>query len=216
MLAGAITVLFVAVSLTTAAPADRTFLRLIGAAARPLNLLLPVLGIVVITSEWTRRTAATSYTLMPVRRRVLLAQVYAVLITGLVAIALGVGLAALAALTGGNRAWAEFGVGTVACLALAQFISLLQGAAFGLLFLDLSAAILSYFAVPACINLLCSLWTPLAGAQPWFDLWVVRQRFVGAVPIGPEQWFHLATSTGLWVVLPVVVGVVRLHRVDIN
>ena len=215
IITGAVASLFIVVSVATSAPVDRSFVHFVVAAAGPQNLLLPVLGIVLISIEWTQRTASTTYTLMPVRRRALLAQIQAVLIIGSAAIALGLGLAALGALASGSRAWSEFGAESVTTLGLVHVVALLQGAAFGLLLLNLSSAILGYLAVPAGIDLLSSLWTPLAGARPWMDLWTAQLPFLKAAPIGREQWLHLATGIGLWVVLPFVVGVIRLHRVDI-
>ena len=194
---------------------DRSFVSFVAAAAGPQNVLLPVLGIVVISIGWTRGAAATAYTLMPVRHRMLLAQLFTVLIIGSAAIALALGLAALAALPSGRRSWSEFGADNVPVLGLVQVIALLQGAAFGLLFLNLSSAILGHLAVPVGIDLLSSLWTPLGGARPWWDLWAAQQPLLKAAPIGREQWLHLATSTGVWVVLPFVIGAIRLHRVDI-
>ena len=64
----------------------------------PQGLLLPVLGILLVTSEWSQRTALVSFTLMPVRGRVLLAKVLASLLAGLAAIALTVVVAVLATL----------------------------------------------------------------------------------------------------------------------
>lgn len=215
LIIGAFAALFIVVSVATAAPVDQNFLRFVVAAAVPLNLLLPVLGIVLISIGWTHRTASTTYTLMPVRRRALLAQIQAVSIIGSAAIALGLGLAALAAIPSGSRVWSVPGADSVAAVGLVHVVALFQGAALGLLFLNPSSAILGYLAIPVGIDLLSSMWPPLFGARPWFDLWTAQLPFLDAAPLVREQWFHLATSTGLWVVLPFVVGVIRLHRVDI-
>ena len=72
-----------------------------GVTATPQGFLLPVLGILLVTSEWTQRTALVSFTLMPVRGRVLVAKVLAALIAGLAAIVLAMAVAALA--TAGRR-----------------------------------------------------------------------------------------------------------------
>src|ERR687891_1917540 len=50
------------VFMITADQPDRTFLKLIAAAAIPQMMLLPVLGILLVTSEWTQRTALVSFT----------------------------------------------------------------------------------------------------------------------------------------------------------
>ena len=48
---------------------DRTFLNFMGATATPQGFLLPVLGILLVTSEWGQRTALTTFALEPHRGR---------------------------------------------------------------------------------------------------------------------------------------------------
>ncbi|WP_031161723.1 ABC transporter permease [Streptosporangium roseum] len=58
---------------------------LIGTAGIGFWTLLPVLGILTVTAEWSHRTALTTFTLEPRRRRVLAAKCLPPLITALVA-----------------------------------------------------------------------------------------------------------------------------------
>ena len=169
---GVITLAVIAIFYATADPSDRTFFNFMAATNGPQGLLLPVLGILLVTSEWTQRTALVSFTLTPVRSRVLLAKVLGGLLAGMAAIALTVVVAVLATVIGGaENAWAQVGLDDLAKFVLLQATGILQGLAFGLLFLNSSAAIVSYFVLPTALNILGSFWTAMAEVQPWFDLW---------------------------------------------
>jgi ABC-2 family transporter protein len=137
---GLITLAVIGIFYATADPSDRTFFNFMAATNGPQGLLLPVLGILLVTSEWTQRTALVSFTLTPVRSRVLLAKVIGGLLAGLAAIALTVVVAALATfIAGADNAWAQVGVDDLGKFVLLQATGILQGLAFGLLFLNSSA-----------------------------------------------------------------------------
>ena len=58
-----------------------------------ITLLLPIVGILLVTSEWSQRTAQVTFTLVPRRGRVLAAKVSASVVLALVAFALALVLA---------------------------------------------------------------------------------------------------------------------------
>jgi ABC-type transport system involved in multi-copper enzyme maturation permease subunit len=210
---GVITLLVIGIFYATADESDRTFFNFMAATNGPQGLLLPVLGILLVTSEWTQRTALVSFTLTPVRGRVLLAKVLA----GLAAITLTVVVAALATLVGGaGDAWAQVGFDDLGKFVLLQATGILQGLAFGLLFLNSSAAIVSYFVLPTALNIVGSFWKAMHDVQPWIDLWTSQSPlFLGGNLTG-EQWWQCATSTLIWVVLPFAFGLVRVLRAEVK
>jgi hypothetical protein len=55
-------------------------------AVFPASLLLPIVGILLVTSEWTQRTALITFTLVPKRMRVMSAKLAAGLVLGLIAV----------------------------------------------------------------------------------------------------------------------------------
>jgi ABC-type transport system involved in multi-copper enzyme maturation permease subunit len=176
-----------------------------------------VLGILLVTSEWTQRSALVSFTLMPVRGRVLAAKVIAALIAGLLAIVLAMTVAALATLAGGaDNAWAHIGLDDVGKFAILQVSGVLQGLAFGLLFLNSAAAIVTYFVLPTAFSILANLWRALEKAAPWVDLGTSQQPLFGATSMSGEQWAQLVTGTLIWVVLPLVAGTVRVLRAEVK
>ena len=214
---GVITMAVIAIFYATADPSERTFFNFMAATNGPQGLLLPVLGILLVTSEWSQRTALVSFTLTPVRSRVLVAKVLGGLLAGMAAMALTVVVAVLATVVGGaDNAWAQVGVDDLAKFVLLQATGILQGLAFGLLFLNSSAAIVSYFVLPTALNILGSFWAAMAEVQPWFDLWSSQTPLFLGGNLTSEQWAQCATSTLLWVVLPFAVGLVRVLKAEVK
>ena len=76
--------------------APKTFADLFSFTQLPVGILLPVLGILLVTSEWSQRTAMTTFTLVPRRSRVLTAKVLAASVLAV----LGVVAAAVASALG--------------------------------------------------------------------------------------------------------------------
>ena len=213
----AITAVIIAIFFLTADTSDRTFLNFMGATATPQGFLLPVLGILLVTSEWSQRTALVTFTLMPVRGRVLLAKVLAALIAGLAAILLAIAVAAVATLLGGAPdAWARIGADDFAKFGLLQVSGVLQGLAFGLLFLSSAAAIVTFFVLPTAFTIVANLWGALRDAAPWVDLGTAQQPLFSGTDLTGEQWLQVTTATLIWVVLPFVVGMVRVLRAEVK
>ena len=213
-----ITLVVIVAFYASAAPAERTFFNFMAAANGPQGFLLPVLGILLITSEWTQRTALVSFTLTPVRGRVLRAKFLAALVAGMAAIAVAVLLASLATVIGGSdHAWTQVGIDDLGKVLLLQVTAVVQGLAFGLLFLNSSAAIVSYFVLPSALNIIGRLWDAMHQVQPWIDLWAAQEPlFRGGGNLTGEQWAQSVTSTLIWVVLPLAVGLVRVLRAEVK
>ena len=95
-----ITVVVVGVFLFVADPDQLTFINFVGATATPQSILLPVLGILAVTAEWSQRTGLVTFTLEPSRIRIAVAKLVAVTLVGLVAVGVALGVAALGNLAG--------------------------------------------------------------------------------------------------------------------
>jgi len=212
-----ITAAIIVIFFLVAERSDRTFGNFMGATATPQGFLLPVLGILLVTSEWSQRTALVTFTLMPVRGRVLAAKVIAALIAGLAAILLAIAVAAVATVAGGaDNAWADVGIDDFAKFGLLQISGVLQGLAFGLLFLNSAAAIVVFFVLPTAFSIVAGLWGALRDAAPWVDLGTAQQPLFGGVDLSAEQWWQVVTSTLIWVVLPFVIGLIRVLRAEVK
>jgi ABC-type transport system involved in multi-copper enzyme maturation permease subunit len=213
----AITMVIVGIYYVTADQTERTFLHFMGATLGPQGFLLPVLGILLVTSEWSQRTGLVSFTLVPLRGRVLTAKVLAGLLAGTGAIVLSVGLAALAtAASGTAHGFADLGLVQLGKFAILQLTGVLQGLAFGLLLLSSAPAIVSYFVFPTALNIVGSLWSPLERIQPWIDLWASQAPLFTADDLSNQQWAQIGTSNLIWVVLPFVLGLARVLRAEVK
>jgi ABC-2 type transport system permease protein len=201
-----------------AAPDDqRTFLNFMGATVTPQGFLLPVLGILLVTSEWGQRTTLTTFVLEPSRPKVIGAKVVAALLLGLVAIVIAVALAALATVLAGEPgAWDNIGGDDFVKFGILQMSGVLQGLAFGLIFLNSAAAIVTFFVLPIAFSIVASLWGPLQDAAPWVDLGTSQQPLFAGVDLTGDQWAQLATSSAIWILLPFVAGLVRVIRAEVK
>lgn len=204
----------------------RTFYNFLSITSTPLGLLLPVLGILLVTGEWGQRTALTTFALEPSRLKVIFAKTAAALLYGVATLALAVLVAAVATLLGGSSvAWGGDEVSEVAKMALMVGMGILQGVAFGLVVLNSAGAIVMFFVLPIAFSIVANLWGWLSERAEWIDLATAQaplQGFDGSTGMAltgaltSDQWLHLASVTMLWIVLPFVVGLVRVVRAEIK
>ena len=189
---------------------DATFRSLLELASLPLALLLPVLGIMAATAEWSQRTGLVTFTLEPRRGRVVLAKALAALLLALVVLASALVAAALANLAGGG-AW-DLRAPAAGGVLLALLVYVLQGVAFGLLFLNTPVAIVSVLVLPTAWTIATQVIASLADIGAWLDLdSVTRPLFAGEM--ADKDWAQLATAGAVWVLLPLAIGTYRvLHR----
>ncbi len=214
---GLVTAAIIVIFFLAAPDEERTFLNFMGITATPQGFLLPVMGILLITSEWGQRTGLTTFALEPSRPRVIAAKVTAALLVGLAAIVVAIGLAALATVAGGQEgAWDNIGVDDLGKFALLQLSGLLQGLAFGLLLLNSAAAIVLYFVLPIAFNIVASIWTAMQDVAPWLDLGTSQQPLFSGTNLSGEEWAQLATGSALWILLPLLVGLFRVMRAEVK
>ena len=213
----AITAAIIVIFFFAAPESERTFGNFIGVTATPQGFLLPVLGILLVTSEWGQRTALVTFTLTPVRGRVLVAKVIGAVLLGLASILVATAVAALATVVAGTSdPWQGIGWDSFGKFSLLQTIAILQGLAFGLLILNSAAAIVTFFLVPTAFTILASIWTRMAEIQPWVDLGFSQGPLFSGENITGEQWQQLASGFAIWVVLPFVLGTWRVLRSEVK
>src|SRR6476469_6715030 len=144
------------------------------AAITPAALLLPVLGILAMTSEWTQRTALTTFTLSPRRIPVLLAKLVAALLLMVVVLVALIAATVLATVLAGlvsgdpiswtGRALAPYWGG----LFFTQGLFVLMGAGFGALIPITGVALTAFFLAPFLFAILAN--TVLSHVGAWFDV----------------------------------------------
>ncbi|SDQ84946.1 hypothetical protein [Quadrisphaera sp. DSM 44207] len=187
-----------------------------GVALFPVQQLLPVLGVLAMTSEWTQRTALTTFTLVPQRGRVVAAKLAAALVltlavVGLVAAASALAVLAAAATTGGDAVWGEV-ARLLGGAAAGSVLMMLMGAAFGALLQQSALALVAWFVAPA-------LWTAASTA-----LWAQGARWLDPLgALGSVSELDLSGAVGptlvalaAWVVLPLAAGTARTLRREVS
>ncbi|MHA6797031.1 hypothetical protein ACVGVM_26485 [Pseudonocardia bannensis] len=194
-------------------PAD--FSRFFGTALTGVQLLLPVVGVLAMTAEWTQRTALATFTLVPRRGRVIAAKFLAAVGLSAGVVLVVAGIAAVATLAGGlatghGAVWTEVGrtlgggVVSVAC-------NVVMGAAFGALLQQTAAALVLYFVAPV-------IWAAaapvlLGDAARWLDVFgafTAISRFDLTGVVAPTL-----VALAVWVGLPLAAGVVRSLRREV-
>jgi ABC-2 type transport system permease protein len=214
----AITILVVVIALFAAPATDLTYSRLVDYTQTPEKLLLPVLGILAVTSEWSQRTGLVTFTLAPNRGRVLLAKVTATVILGLIVIAVAFAAAAAGNLAGlalrpGHGSWA-FGAAGFRDILLVQLTGVIQGIAFGTLLLISAAAIVAYYAQNLWTVLLTSV-SALKPSAPWIDLNSAQTPLYNHDMTG-QGWAQLLVAAVIWAGLPLVLGTIRVRRGEVK
>lgn len=214
---GVITVLAVGLLMGFGDAEDRTFGNFLGTTATPQGFLLPVLGVLLVTSEWGQRATLTTFTLVPHRGKILAGKVIAAVLFGLAAIALALVVAALAAAVGGaSDPWRDFGADDLGKIAILQTLGILQGLAFGMLFLNSAAAIVTYFVLPIAFSIVTSVVEAFRDIQPWVDTGTAQAPLFDSAGMSGEQWAQLLTTSLLWIALPLAVGAWRVLTSEVK
>ncbi|MFC4785279.1 ABC transporter permease subunit [Nocardioides sp. MAHUQ-72] len=189
----------------------------------PMGVLLPVLGIMSITSEWSQRTAMVTFSLEPSRARLVAAKFVSTLLIALAAVVVGLLLGVVAnlaygALSGDTVVWEVTALQMFSYFLLHVF-GMATGFAFGMLFLNTAAGIVVYFVysfvLPGLFQLGASLMGWFGDLQPWIDFNAAQNALVQGDPSGSD-WGHLVVSGLLWLVLPLAVGVWRVLRAEVK
>jgi ABC-2 type transport system permease protein len=211
----ALTLVVVVIRLLVGDAADHTFQSVLDAALQPAAILLPVLGILLVTSEWSQRTGMMTFALVPVRSRVFGAKVVASLVLAVAALAMSVALIAVGVLvaSGGDGAWSDAGP-LIGQSAVYLTTGMVRGVAIGAILLAPTPAIVLLFALPMSWMAVVSL-PVFSGVAPWLDNAHAVGQMTAEVMSG-TQWAHAGTSLAIWMVLPLLIGAWRFTRREVT
>lgn len=181
------------------------------------SLLIPVVVILSVTTEWSQRTALTTFTLEPRRGRVYLAKGIAAVVVALVSWAVASVLGWVCVVVGTSVLDVDVTVSLDAAMTirahLAMVVMTLMGFALGMLLRNSAAAIVIFAAVPAILQTIGTL-----GGEKvvgWLDIAGNTSTLAYAEGTA-TQWAQLGVSITVWVIIPLVVGTLRQVRADVQ
>lgn len=195
---------------------DSTLARLFDNSVQPDAILLPVLGVLLVCGEWSQRTTLTTFTLVPDRGRILSAKLAAAIV---LAFAAFVVCLACSVLVGGLLP-APGGAGGLSLVVLTQGLLFLAatmviGVAFGAAIMLSAPALVAYLLLPTAWDALVSTIHGFATLDNWLAIGTVLGP-LAQHSFSASNWAHAGTTIALWMVLPLVIGVWRFARRDVN
>ncbi len=193
---------------------EQSYTSYLGFAALALSILLPVVAILTLTSEWSQRTNLTTFTQEPRRMRVVVSKIAVSLMLGVgaavfgaVVTAAGIGAAAVS----GRTLDANLNAGLLGAFVVYVLLNMMTGVALGALVHNSAAAIVASFVLPIGFALLGRVSELVAN---WLDYstafsWLLHGQWSGHTA-------QIIVAVVLWVAAPLAVGLVRTVRREIN
>ncbi len=219
-----ITALLATAAVIAFAPDDElTYSTFATAFGFPMAVILPIVALLSVTSEWSQRSGLSTFTLVPHRGRVILAKALVSVGVGVVSMLLAFGIGALgnvlgSALAGVGTTW-DASVGDLADIVVANVLGLLVGFTLGVLIRASAGAVVAYFVyslvLPPLAALLASSQAWFRELQPWVDFNYAQSALFNGSLSG-QQWGQLAVTSALWLALPMAVGTWLVMRSEVK
>lgn len=203
--------------------ADLTYYTFAKAIGFPMTVILPIIAILSITGEWSQRSGLTTFTLVPHRRRIILAKVLssvAVAVTSMLfAFVIGaIGNIVGTAIAGTEIVW-DVSLAEGVNVVLGSLLSLLTGTMLGMLIRSSAGALVTYFVfaflLPSVFGVLASVQEGFRDLQPWVDLNYAQAALFSGTLTG-EQWANVAVTATIWLVLPALLGLRLVMRSEVK
>ncbi|HYG94303.1 MAG TPA: ABC transporter permease [Nocardioides sp.] len=206
------------------APDDElTYETFASAIGFPMSVVLPMIAVLAVTSEWSQRSALTTFTLVPSRARVVGAKLVLTVIIGLVSML----VAALVGAVGNLVGTAIAGVDPTWNLEVVEFsriilgneIGMLVGFMLGVVLRSSPGAIVAYFVYALVLPGISTALTEVNDwwfeHGDWFDLnWAATRLFSDQMTA--ENWAQLGVTSLVWLLLPLAIGLRSLMRSEIK
>lgn len=193
------------------------------AIGMPLSVVLPIIAILSVTSEYSQRTGLTTYTLVPWRGRVMSAKVVSTLLVGVAAMFLALAVGAIgnvvgSAITGLDATW-DITLTQFGNIVLANVLGMLMGFMLGVLFRSSAGAIVGYFVyslvLPVAFGTLAAFQEWFRDLQPWVDVNFAVTRLFDQT-MTAEYWQQLGVSTLVWLWIPLAIGLRAILRAEVK
>ena len=189
----------------------------------PMTVILPMVAILAVTSEWTQRSGLTTFTLVPHRERVIGAKVLATLAIAVSSMTLALAIGALGNIVGSviagvDTVW-DLGFQSFLLIVLANTLGMMIGFMLGIVIRNSPGAIVGYFVISFVLP---GLFMVLANAQSWFaDMWpwVDFNYAQGALYNGSltgTEWANLGVTGLVWLIIPTAIGLRLVMRSEVK
>ena len=203
---------------------DVTYQNFVRASGFPMSVILPIIAILAVTGEWSQRSGLTTFTLVPSRGRVIGAKAIATLLVGLGAVSVAFAVGALgnvagSALAGVDTAW-DISLSMALQMVLYNLVGMAFGFALGVVLRNSAAAIVGYFVaslvMPGILALLAQVRSWFEDLQPWIDWHYTQVALLDGATNTGKEWAMLGSTTMIWIVIPLVVGLLSLRRSEVK
>jgi ABC-2 type transport system permease protein len=125
----------------------------------------------------------------------------------------------LGIVTGGEGAWHLDGGLVFYALFLSNMIGIFIGFALSMLIMNTAGAIVAYFAytliLPTAVGILSAISDGFENIAPWIEFNTAQSPLISS-PYSPtgEEWAQIFTSGIIWLIVPLVLGIYRLLRIE--
>jgi ABC-2 type transport system permease protein len=187
------------------------------------GFFLPIIVIMLVTSEASQRNGLVTFTLEPKRSRVVIAKFLAGIGLAIAVMVIGFLLAmvgtAFGIVTGSSPEWSVTGDMLFSALFLANMIGVFTGFAIAMLIMNTPGAIVGYFVysliLPTAVGILSLLSSTFEDIAPWVEFNTAQVPLISGdySPTG-EQWAQILTAGTLWLIIPLALGIWRLLRIE--
>ncbi len=189
-----------------------------------MSVILPIIAILGVTSEWSQRSGLTTFTLVPSRGRVIGAKASATFVVGVVSMVVAFAVGAVGNLLGTtimglDTVW-DVSLAAAAQILLGNLVGMAIGFTLGVVLRNSAASIVGYFVVslvlPGILALLAQVRSWFADLQPWIDWNYTQVALFENDTDTAREWGMLASTTAIWIALPLVIGLLFLRRSEVK
>jgi ABC-2 type transport system permease protein len=202
---------------------DLTYSNFGAAIGFPMVVILPIIALLSVTSEWSQRSGLTTFTLVPQRSRVITTKAIASVMIGVVSILVALAIGAVGnvlgtAISGTDLVW-DISFTDATYIVLANVLGLMTGFMLGVLIRNSSGAIVAYFVysfvLTAAFQLLADNQDWFRRLQPWIDVNYAQGVLFDGSPTGAE-WAHIAVTGAGWLAIPLAIGLRLIMRSEVK
>ena len=219
-----LSILATAAVIVFAPDSELTYENFATAIGFPMSVILPMIAILAVTSEWSQRSGLTTFTLVPRRSRVIVAKATAAFVVGVLSMAVAFAIGALgnlagSALVGVDTVW-DISIAHAAQITLGNLVGMAIGFTLGVVLRSSTTAIVGYFVVslvlPGVLQLLAQVREGFSDLQPWIDWNYTQVALFDGQTSSVREWSQLGATTLIWIVLPLLVGLLMLRRSEVK